>query len=167
MRALLNQVLLPTLGAVLVAAAAAPSLAYAQARGAKEGVLDAIYGTWVLNRERSSYRSGSMPLSIVRVYEPHPDGVKHTIVTVTERGTNVAVFVAEYDSMEYRVRGATDVDAVTMTAIDAQTAEIGLRHGGREIGFARRVISADGQEMTMEISMGGSRNVAVYDKRNP
>jgi hypothetical protein len=53
---------------------------------------------------------------------------------------------------------------VKLTAIDEYTAEIGLKHGGRDIGFARRVLSPDGKRMTMTISMGSSRNVAVYDK---
>ena len=70
--------------------------------------------------------------------------------------------------MEYPVRGSSDVDALALKAVDAYTAEIMLKHGGREIGFARRVISYDGKTMTMTVSLGSAiRNVAVYDKTEP
>jgi hypothetical protein len=66
----------------------------------------------------------------------------------------VAEYVAEYDSMEYPVRGSSDIDALSLT--------------GREIGFVRRVISYDGKTMTMTVAMGERvRNVAVYDKKEP
>ena len=70
--------------------------------------------------------------------------------------------------MEYPVRGSSDIDALSLTAVDAYTAEIKLKHGGRDIGFVRRVISYDGKTMTMTVSLGSEiRNVAVYDKKEP
>jgi hypothetical protein len=130
-----------------------------------ESARDLSIGTWVMNREKSTYRPGPAPLAITRTYEPHPDGVKVTIETVTERGKSVVEFVAEYDSMEYPVRGSADIDALSLTAIDTYTAEIALKHAGRDIGFARRVISRDGKTMTMTFSSGPTRNVTVYEKQ--
>ena len=64
-----------------------------------------------------------------------------------------------------------DATRLIDTLVDASkryTAEITLKHGGREIGFARRVISFDGKTMTMTVSLGDTiRNVAVYDKKEP
>jgi hypothetical protein len=173
MRVLLQRVLLR---AAVAALAVAPILATAQpappAKTTKEAARDLSLGTWVLNRSKSNYRPGPVPLSVVRTYEPHPDGVKVTIETVTERGKTVTEFVAEYDSMEYPVKGSTEIDALSLMSIDLYTAEITLKHGGRDIGFARRVISQDGKTMTMTVSLGDAhnatvRNVAVYDKREP
>ena len=172
MRALLHRVLLETVAVALIAAFAAPYPSavaqHVEHKSLGESARDLSIGTWVLNRDKSNYRPGPVPLSVVRTYERHPDGVKVTIETVTESSKQVAEYVAEYDSMEYPVRGSGDIDALSLTAVDAYTAEIKLKHGGREIGFARRVISYDGKTMTMTVSLGDAiRNVAVYDKKEP
>lgn len=167
MRALLNRVLFWAFFAALLAVPASLTSfpAAAQSLAARDAARDLVFGTWILNREKSDYRVSALPLSVVRIYQPHPAGVKHTIVTTTDRGTTVSEYVAEYDSMEYPVKGSEGIDAMTLTSIDSHTAEIVLRHGGRDIGFARRVISPDGMHMTMTVSIGSARNVAVYDKQ--
>jgi hypothetical protein len=171
MRALLNRVVLRVASIVILAVLAAPSASgQAQAPPRKttsESARDLSLGTWVMNREKSTYRPGPAPLAITRTYEPHPDGVKVTIETVTERGKSVVEFIAEYDSMEYPVRGSPDIDALSLTAVDTYTAEIILKHAGRDIGFARRVIARDGKTMTMTFSSEAIRNVTVYEKKEP
>jgi hypothetical protein len=37
--------------------------------------------------------------------------------------------------MEYPVRGSGDVDALSLRSLDSHTAEIRLKHAGREIGL--------------------------------
>jgi hypothetical protein len=163
MRALLDRVVFPVLLAAI--GSVSPPLSVAQSQAPSQATSDLVYGVWVLNREKSAYHVSPLPLSVVRIYQPHPDGVQHVIVTVTERGTTVTEYVAEYDSMEYPVQGSAAIDALKLTRLDSHTAEIVLRHGARDIGVARRVISPDGKQMTMTVSVGGSRNIAVYDKR--
>ena len=169
MRALLNRIVLRVTSILFIAVLATPGpVVQAQPTPRKttsESARDLSMGTWVMNREKSKYRPGPAPLSITRTYEPHADGVKVTIETVTERGKSVVEFVAEYDSMEYPVKGSPDIDALSLKAVDLYTAEIILRHAGRDIGFARRVISRDGQTMTMTFSSGTTRNVTVYEKQ--
>ena len=169
MRALLSRIVVRVASILFLAVLAMPSpVCQAQSaprKTASEAARDLSIGTWVMNREKSTYRPGSAPLAITRTYAPHPDGVKVTIETVTERGKSVVEFVAEYDSMEYPVKGSPDIDALSLTAVDTYTAEIILRHAGRDIGFARRVISRDGQTMTMTFSSGTTRNVTVYEKQ--
>ena len=167
MSALLNRVVLRVASIVFLAVLAS-AVGQAQSpprKSTSESARDLAMGTWVMNRDKSSYRPGPVPLAITRTYEPHPDGVKVTIETVTERGKSVVEFVAEYDSMEYPVKGSPDIDALSLTAVDLHTAEIILRHAGRDIGFARRVISRDGMTMTMTFSSGTTRNVTVYEKQ--
>jgi hypothetical protein len=171
MRALLNRIVLRVAPILLLAMIATPSpvgqTQPAPRKTTSESARDLAMGTWVMNREKSNYRPGPAPLSITRTYEPHPDGVKVTIETVTQRGKSVVEFIAEYDSMQYPVKGSAEIDALSLTAVDLYTAEIILRHAGRDIGFARRVISHDGRTMTMTFSSGTTRNVTVYEKQSP
>ena len=111
MSALLNRVVLRVASIVFLAVLAS-AVGQAQSpprKSTSESARDLAMGTWVMNRDKSSYRPGPVPLAITRTYEPHPDGVKVTIETVTERGKSVVEFVAEYDSMEYPVKGSPDI----------------------------------------------------------
>jgi hypothetical protein len=129
-----------------------------------------LLGTWQFNPAKSRYKIGTPPQSQIRIYEPHGQGVKATIKTTFVDGRSATVeYTANYDSLEYAVRGASDVDTIALKKVGRRTAEATLSHAGRVMATARRIISEDGQSMTIEYQgtlMGQQVDyVAVYDKQ--
>ena len=151
-------------------------LAFALGSGATTAVAgqsaddrDPVLGTWNLAVDKSIYDPGPAPRSQTRVYETHPDGIKATIATIDRRGESATVeYVADYDSMEYPLIGTApgQGDALALVQLDPLLLEGTVTHTGRPIAYARRVISPDGQTMTVTIRQAeaGGINVAVYER---
>jgi hypothetical protein len=79
-------------------------------------------------------------------------------------------YPANYDGKDYPVTGSRDVDAVVLTRQDDFTSAATLKHAGKEIGVARRVVSPDRKSMTISYKGVNTRgdkvdNVAVYDRQ--
>jgi hypothetical protein len=132
---------------------------------------DASVGTWKLNVAKSTFRPGPPPVAETRVYKAEANGVKTTVKTMWADRTSTAVeYPANYDGKDYPVSGSRDVDAVVLTRMDDFTSAATLKHFGKEIGVARRVVSPDRKTMTISykgINTRGDQvdNVAVYDKQ--
>ncbi len=132
---------------------------------------DASIGTWKLDPAKSTFRPGPPPVAETRVYKPDRKGVQTTVTTTwADRITTKVEYPANYDGKDYPVDGSRDVDAVVLKRMDDFTSEAVLKHAGREIGIARRVVSPDGKTMTISykgINTRGDRvdNVAVYDRQ--
>jgi hypothetical protein len=129
-----------------------------------------LLGTWKLNLAKSKYRSGPPPKSQTRTYEPEGQGVKATIQTTFADGRSTTVgYVANYDSLEYAVTGSPDADTIALKRVAPRTAEATLSHAGRVIATASRVISEDGNILTITyqgVQLGNQVDyVAVYDKQ--
>jgi hypothetical protein len=129
-----------------------------------------LLGTWTLNLAKSTYRSGPAPRSQIRTYEPHDQGVKATIKTVFIDGRSTTVgYVANYDSLEYAVTGSPEVDTIALKRVAPRTAQATLSHAGKVIATARRVISEDGNTLTISYQgqQMGTRvdYTAVYEKQ--
>jgi hypothetical protein len=132
-------------------------------------VEDLVLGVWVLNVAKSTYSSGPPPRSQTRTYEAHDKGVKASIVTVYADGQSTSTeYVAAYDSIEYPLTGSPNSDGIALKKIDAFTAEVTVMHGGKPVGTARRVISADGKTMTItyqgQWAGKPAENVMVYER---
>ncbi len=128
---------------------------------------DPVLGTWNLVVEKSIYDPGPAPRSQQRVYRAHPEGVEARIITVDAAGrSSTVLYVADYDSMEYPLVGTTNADALALVRLDHLLAEATVTHAGRPIAYARRVISPDGQTMTITVrqTSSGATNVAVYER---
>lgn len=128
---------------------------------------DPLLGTWHLNVSKSKYRPGPPPRSQTRTYEKHRFGIQATVRTVYPDGRLTLVqSVWDYDSMEYRVTGSEELDAIRVRRISPHTHEATLSHGSQVIGTFRRVISED--RMTMTVfnvrRVPPSDNVEVYEK---
>ena len=151
---------LPALGAAFLASAASA-----------QSLPDLVLGTWILNVEKSTYDPGPAPKAQTRVYEPHGEGVKATIITVGADGNEVkAEYTANYDSLEYPLAGSAQVDAIALKRVSVYRAEATLMHARKVIGNAVRIISEDGKSMTIRfkgIDRDGRSvdNNAVYDKK--
>jgi hypothetical protein len=132
---------------------------------------DASVGTWKLNVAKSTFKPGPPPAAETRIYKAQPKGVKTTVSTTwADRMTTTVEYPANYDGKDYPVSGSRDVDAVALSRMDDYTSAATLKHAGREIGVARRVVSRDGKTMTISYKGVNTRgdlvdNVAVYDRQ--
>jgi hypothetical protein len=164
-----TQSLLPALvGAALVLSATDRVLTDSQPSTPPD---ERVFGTWHLNRGKSTFSPGPPYRNQIRVYEPNEKGVKATIRTTYSDGhTTDFEYVADYDSLEYPVTGSPDYDSIKLKKVDPYTAEALLGHAGKVFATARRTISEDGKSMTIVFQVdlfAGSRvnNVMVYDRR--
>jgi hypothetical protein len=132
---------------------------------------DASLGTWKLNVPKSTFKPGPPPVAETRIYQAQQKGVKTTVKTVWADGMSTTVeYPANYDGKDYPVTGSRDVDAVALTREDDFTSAATLKHAGKEIGVARRVVSPDRKSMRITYKGVNTRgdkvdNVAVYDKQ--
>jgi hypothetical protein len=132
---------------------------------------DASIGTWKLNVAKSKFKPGPPPVAETRVYKAQAKGVKTTVTTTWADHLSTSVeYPANYDGKDYPVSGSRDVDAVALSRMDDFTSAAILKHAGKEIGVARRVVSADRKTMTISykgINTRGDQvdNVAVYDRQ--
>lgn len=132
---------------------------------------DASIGTWKLNVAKSTFKPGPPPVAETRIYKAQPKGVKTTVRTTwADRLTTTVEYPANYDGKDYPVEGSRDVDAVVLTRMDDFTSAATLKHAGKDIGVARRVVSRDGKTMTISYKGVNTRgdqvdNVAVYDRQ--
>ena len=132
---------------------------------------DASLGTWKLNVAKSTFRPGPPPAAETRIYKAQPKGVKTTVKTTwADQKTTTVEYPANYDGKDYPVSGSRDIDAVALTRMDDFTSAATLKHAGKEIGVARRVVSPDRKTMTISYKGINTRgdlvdNVGVYDRQ--
>jgi hypothetical protein len=131
---------------------------------------DLLLGVWQADIAKSRYYPGPAPLSETRTFARDADGIKGTVVRRLANGRQELIeYRADFDH-EYPVTGAEAYDAVKLRRIDSHTAEAVLSHAGRVFGVARRVISNDGQTMTITFRQEDPslvKNVVVYRKTKP
>jgi hypothetical protein len=131
--------------------------------------VDPVVGTWELDIAASTFAPGPPPKSEIRVYEPEHEGIKATVVTTYADGRRIIFeYVTSYNDVIAAVTGSDTSDAIRMRKVDAFTAEAELSLAGRIVGGTRRVISRDGQRMTIELHRDAPvvvNNVTVYRRR--
>jgi len=125
-----------------------------------------LLGTWQLDLSRSTYFPGPPPRGETRTYTADSSGVLGVIKRVHANGQVETIeYRADFDR-EHAVTGTPAYDSITLKMIDEFTAESTLSHAGSVFGTARRVISPDGNSLTIMFTRKTSddtvRNVAVY-----
>ena len=137
---------------------------------------DPVYGTWVLDLGRSSFRQGPAPKSQLRIYEPYPitgtvrpyiQGLKGTVITVDSRGNETTTtFIGRYDSIQHPYAGREGADAIALERTGPLTAVSKFFHGAIAVGNATRTISADGKELTIRVEFGNKiHSIEVFRKQ--
>jgi hypothetical protein len=131
--------------------------------------VDPVVGTWELDTTASTFAPGPPPKSEIRLYEPEHEGIKATVVTIYADGRrSIFEYVTSYNDVIAAVTGSDTSDAIRMRKVDTFTAEAELSLAGRNVGRTRRVISQDGQTMTIELHRTAPvvvNNVTVYRRR--
>jgi hypothetical protein len=150
----INQVLL---SAVIIAIAAQPVAAFAQAA-------DPATGTWVLNLARSAYDPGPPPKSQTRTYTPTANGYKFSGDAVSILGDKSHTeFIAVFDNKFHRIAGSPIADSIMVRRINATTVETIQKQGARVVTSSMRTISKDGKTLT-NTSKGTTPDGQTYTK---
>jgi hypothetical protein len=132
---------------------------------------DPAVGTWKLNLAKSKYSPGPPPKSATVTYEETADGIRRTGESITAEGTKTSFeYSAKYDGKDYPVTGSEAFNAIAMKRVNDHTAEATLKKDGKTVSTARRVISKDGETLTITINGTNAkgektRNVTIYDKQ--
>jgi hypothetical protein len=134
------------------------------------GEQDHLLGTWRLDVAKSKYSPGPPLKSETRTYTRDEAGVQGRIDRQYADGRREVIdYRADFDR-EVPVSGTKAYDAVRLKRIDAYTTEGVLSHAGRVFGVSRRVISTDGQTMTITFRREERgdmvNNFAVYHKEH-
>jgi hypothetical protein len=129
-----------------------------------------LIGVWQADLAQSRYYPGPPPASETRTFAREGDSITGTVQRRLADGRQELIeYRADFDH-EYPVSGTDAYDAVRFKRIDSHTAEAVLSHAGRVFGIARRVISNDGQTMTITFRQEDPslvKNVVVYRKVKP
>ena len=133
--------------------------------------VDSAVGTWTLNVGKSRYSPGpalkSQTISITAVGK----GIRVSAKGVDGAGKAIgAEYTALYDGSDVPVMFNLIYDSISLKRIDASTAEVVRKKGGKVVQTARRVVSAGGTTMTITTTGVDDKgrpveNVAVYDKQ--
>ncbi len=128
---------------------------------------DPFLGTWVLNREKSSFGSepGYEKLT-VRWEDAGGVALKISAEGVQAGGRPVRFsYKAHYDGKEYPPTGPWNWDKVVNRRIDEFTREDTYFKDGRKIGTERRIVSRDGRTLRYEHQFGREVSTLVFDRR--
>jgi hypothetical protein len=129
-----------TLSFILLAAAffAAPALA-----------ADPIVGTWKLNVAKSTFSPGAALTAATRVYT-EANGLYTLDQKLTSAdGKEISLRVKYREGKEEKQTATGFVDATVAKRVDTNTWDFELKKGGKVVGHVHRVVSADGNTLTV------------------
>jgi hypothetical protein len=125
---------------------------------------DPAAGTWELNLATSKFSPGPPPKSLTRTYEVTGARVKYTAKGIDADGKPTLVqFTAKYDGKDYPVTGSPDFDAISLKRIDASKSEATLKKAGKVVQTITRVVSKDGETLTLTVKGTNAKGQTVND----
>lgn len=152
-------------GLVAVILAGAALLQGRQAAG--QPTKDPILGTWVLNRDKSTFSANFLEARTIR-FEAVKGGELRE-VDFTRRADasfNEVAYVAREDGKDYPISNA-NVDRVSLRRIDSRTIERMGKLRGRLVETRTMVVSPDGNTLTVTTKAGDAtqpQSVQVFDR---
>jgi hypothetical protein len=130
-----------------------------------------VLGAWELDPSRSVFSPGPPLRGEIRSYQEEHEGIKAIILTTNPDGSKTRMeYVASFNDITAVVSGSSQTDAIRLHKIDPYTAESQLSFGGKVVGRARRVVSKDGQTLTITLDRTAPsvvHNVYVYKRVGP
>jgi hypothetical protein len=110
---------------------------------------DLFVGTWQLDPMQNKYEFGDPPQQGLYIIEPNGTGYLVTMKWTNTAGKALEMqYEATPDGVEYPAN-APGVDTMSMTRVDERTLDSAAMAGGQVIAYGRRVLSEDGQTMTI------------------
>jgi hypothetical protein len=132
---------------------------------------DTAVGTWKLNVAKSTFSPGPAPKSQTRTYVESAPGLTLTIKTVAADGKETTSTLAfKDDGKSYPASGSPDLDAVSVTRVDALTVTSIQTKAGKAVGTGTRSVSKDGKTLTFSAKLTDAKgvkhdDVSVYDRQ--
>ncbi|HEY6546329.1 MAG TPA: hypothetical protein VI589_00425 [Vicinamibacteria bacterium] len=133
---------------------------------------DPFEGTWDLDANLSRYNPGPARKSEWRTYRVDGKTI-HMVGSVTfADGTSETIeYSGAYDGKDYPVRGNPRVHAIAQTKVDDYTVRTTTKRDGNVTATSTRVVSKDGQTMTVTTTGTTEKGVAfdnalVFHKRS-
>ena len=131
---------------------------------------DRFLGTWELIADQSRYEFGQPPAGGTYTITANETGYSFTIHWTTADGQQLsAAYDAIPDGQQYPYENTAVADAVSMTRVNEQQLDSASFKSNRQIAHAARILSADGQTMT--ITQSGQTpdgtpfsNISVYQR---
>jgi len=131
---------------------------------------DAFLGTWILDADQNDYTFGPEPQAGTYVIAAQDAGYHITMAWTTPAGeAHEMAYDGTPDGKRYPA-DAPGFDAMSMTRVDDHTLDSAAYVGEQRIAYARRVLSADQQTMT--VTQSGNKpdgtaftNTSVYQRQ--
>ncbi len=131
---------------------------------------DPLLGVWEMNHAKSSVTRGTAPISEMVVIVGEADGLKSTLVTITEGQGRAEVHHYKFDGKPYLTEGG-DARHLTFKRTGPRFAEITVIRSGQVRATRRMEVSTDGKTLSFN-GTGTSANgtpyandLRVYDKK--
>ena len=132
---------------------------------------DPFFGTWKLDPTQSDYEFGLPPQSGLYHIEPEGTGLTFTAEWITPEGQPArVVYHVGPDGQDHPSGHPTAADTIATTHLSPRQLDTAAKKDGRIVNLATRVLSPDGQTMT--VTQSGTtpegqpyRNIAIYRKQ--
>jgi haloalkane dehalogenase len=135
------------------------------------GEVDRFLGTWELDPSQSNYEVREPPASGVYSIQPDEDGYLLNLAWTTAHGDGMEMaYQAIPNGKIYPyTENPAAADAISMTRVNEQRLDSASFRGGNQIAWASRILSSDGQVMTVDqsgLGPDGERyhNLSVYHR---
>ena len=151
---------------MLVLAVAIGSISIAAAADA-----DPVVGTWKLNVLKSKFTAGAPLKSQTRIYSQSGQKISLVLNSVGADGKETMTTTTyQVGGLEFPITGTPDYDTLTGKQVDSHTAKFALKRSGKVVGSTTRVVSKDGQTLTVRTKLTGANgdktaNVLVFDRQ--
>jgi hypothetical protein len=125
---------------------------------------DLLGGTWELDTAASKYDPGPARKSDIRIYKVDGDKIHMTGKVVFADGKAINIeYTGAYDGKDYPVAGNPKVGTIAQERIDDYRAKTTTKRDGKITATSVRVISKDGQTMTITSTGTDEKGVAFND----
>jgi hypothetical protein len=127
--------------------------------------VDPAVGTWTLDVAKSKLDPNQPALkSSVRTYTATSDGLTVSIHSVDADGTaHDTGSTFTYDGKPHPVSGTTDYDTIAVTRVGTNASKTELSKSGKVVGHLARVVSKDGNTMTITVDETNAKGAKVHE----
>ena len=114
---------------------------------------DPFSGTWKMNTAKSKLGPGPAPQTRTLTYEAQGDGVKSSTEDTAADGSRTSWnYTANYDGKDNPISGTGvpgEADTIALKRINPATIKATFKKAGKVVRTSRRVVSKDGQVMSI------------------
>lgn len=109
-----------------------------------------LAGVWNLNRDRSHFSKGDVPLSLVlTITADGPDGIQYTSKNhLVDGSRGGASFRAKFDGKDYPLTGSPSYDVVSIRRINSEMFNFKMKKDGAVVVDETYTVAADGKSLT-------------------